>query len=383
MIQPQLQLAAALAALMLAAAAHAQEFHPRFNPFVELDEFGTPDFLYFAPADISDFGGIDPPRTGFYFSYDRMFLNVDRPDGVPSMGDGNDGDFAWGNRIDGGYMSDCHTGWGFSAHHMDGPNEGLVTFQERLVPFNDDDDPPGSGGEPILQDRNPRNYDVTQSVNVLKYSSIELSRIWRRKQFHNGAVLEPFIGVRYMTVKDFGRRETYHRYAQNVVGDEVIPTDPRREGPYEDYLQDFFTSENSMFGGQLGVRLHKQSGHWLLSGEFRTFAVQNWQYYTHRFERTLTRSPLNDEVELEIHEQDIAHDYNEEFIWGGEVRAEASYQLTRSISLRSGLSVTHWGQGIGRGVVERAGILAQPLRFLDNDQNLTMAGVTFGVEINR
>jgi hypothetical protein len=381
--RPSSWLAAVIAVLSLAAGAHAQEFHSRLNPFVELDEFGTRDFQYFAPADITDFGGIDPPRTGFYFVYDRLYINTDRPNGVPSQGDGNDGDFGWGNRFDGGFWTEENVGWGFSATHLDGPNVNLVTFQERVSRFNEDDDPPGSGGEPILQDRNPRRYNVTQSINDFKFSSVELNRMWRRKQFHNGAVLEPFLGIRYMTLKDFGRRETYHRYAENTVGDEVVPTDPRREGPYEDYLQDFTTHENSMLGGQLGVRLHKQAGHWLLSGEFRAFAVQNFQYYTHRFERTLTRGDLESDVDLEIHEQTIDHDYNEEFVWGGEVRTEAAYQLTRSISLRMGLSVTNLGQGISRGVVERASILAAPLRFTDNDQSVTMAGVTFGVDINR
>jgi hypothetical protein len=275
-------------------------------------------------------------------------------------------------------------GWGISLLHLDGPNESLVTFQERLVPFNEDDDPPGSGGEPLLQDRNPRRYLLTDSINNLKFSSFELNRVWRRKQFHNGGVLEPFIGFRYMNFKDFGRRDNYTRYAEDIVGDEVPFTDPRREGPYEDYITERTLFENMMIGGQLGVRLHKQSGHWLLSGEFRAFAVENFQYFTHRTERFLTRSPLNDDIELEIHEESILHDNFNEFVWGGEVRGEASYQLTRDISLRTGFMVIALGQGIARGVFERTEV-QDPFPFLaaDRDQSTWMAGVTFGVSINR
>jgi hypothetical protein len=399
--RPHLWLAALMAVLSLADQARAQGyggnfatdardlpssgavFHARFNPFIEPDTFGDPDLQFFAPADVSDYGGIDPPSTGFYFTYDRLYINVDRPDGIASQGDGNNGDFGWGNRIDAGYWSEDHVGWGISASHLDGPNENLITFQERVSRFNEDDDPPGSGEEPILQDRNPRRYNVTQSINNATFSSFELNRMWRRKQFHNGAVLEPFVGGRFMTFKDYGRRDTYHRYAEDIVGDEVIPTDPRREGPYEDYLQDHTWHENSMVAGQLGVRLHKKSGHWLLSGEFRAFAAANFQYYSHKFERTLTRGPLEDEPELEIHEEFLDQDYNEEFVWGGEVRAEASYQLTRDISFRTGLMVTSLGKGIARGVVERDSILDFPRRITINDQAATLAGLTFGIEINR
>lgn len=377
-------LAAFVAVISLAASAGAQEFHNEINPFVELDEFGGHDFQFFAPAEVGDFGGIDPPNTGFYFTYDRLYINVDRPKGVPSFGDDHNGDFGWGNRIDAGYMTEEEVGWGISLTHLDGPNENLITFQERLQRFNEDDDPPGSGGEPILQDRNPRRYLLHDSINTMKFSSFELNRVWRRKQFHNGGVLEPFIGFRYMNFKDFGSRENYTRYAEDAVGDEVPFTDPRREGPYEDFISDRTVFENMMIGGQLGVRLHKQAGHWLLSSEFRAFAVENFQYFSHRTDRFLTRAELEDETELEIHEQTIVHDNFNEFVWGGEVRGEASYQLTRDISFRTGFMVTALGQGIARGVFHRTAV-QDPFPFLaaDRDQSVWMAGVTFGVTINR
>ncbi|MGH8245285.1 MAG: hypothetical protein ACREUU_02505, partial [Gammaproteobacteria bacterium] len=237
--RPHLWLAALMAVVSLAAGAHAQdfggnfatnehdvpttapEFHTRFNPFIEPDRF-DPDLQFFAPAQVSEFSGGEPPNTGFYFTYDRLYLNVTRPRGDISFTASDDGDFGWGNRIDGGFMGGDEVGWGFSAWHMDGPNVIDFSSQERLGRINEDDVPPGSGEEPILADRNPRRYIVADSVNTITMSSFELNRVWRRKQFHNGAVLEPFIGVRYETFKDYGRADNYHRYAADIIGNPIV-----------------------------------------------------------------------------------------------------------------------------------------------------------------
>jgi hypothetical protein len=76
--------------------------------------------------------------------------------------------------------------------------------------------------------------------------------------------------------------------------------------------------------------------------------------------------------ELEIFTRDRLYDENEEFVWGGEVRAEAAYELTRDISIRFGMVFLDLGQGIGRGT--------NPL---DNNQDVQIAGVTFGLTVNR
>jgi hypothetical protein len=399
--RPLSWLAAAVAVISLAAAAHAQErdanfatnehdvpstapqFHLAANPFIELDSF-DPDLQFFAPAEVGSFGGGEPPNTGFYITYDRMYINVTRPDGDDTF-ESNDGDFTWGNRFDAGFMScDC-VGWGMSAWHVDGPNDTNGVSQERLGRFNEDDDPPGSGDVPILRDRNPRIYDVVDSLNVARVSSFELNRIWRRKQFHNGAVLEPFLGVRYMTFKDFGRADNYHRFDSDAVGDPDLGS-PQFEGPWEIYTTRRNVFENSMLGGQLGVRLHKQSGHWLLSGEFRAIAMQNWQFLTQHVDTTSTR--VDDFAsggvpEIEIRDRkSTTSDFNE-FVWGGEVRGEAAYELTRDISLRFGFFLMDLGQGIGRSNVIRPFPFSDTTLITKNDQDVFMGGVTFGVTVNR
>ena len=61
-----------------------------------------------------------------------------------------------------------------------------------------------------------------------------------------------------------------------------------------------------------------------------------------------------------------------EFVWGGEVRAEASYELTRDINLRFGMVFIDLGQGIGRS-----------RDINDNNEDVQLAGLTFGLTINR
>ncbi|HUE70486.1 MAG TPA: hypothetical protein VMP01_06305 [Pirellulaceae bacterium] len=401
--RPHSWLAALLAAVSLTATAQAQdfanqyrelpatspEFHNRLNPFIEFDEF-DPDLQFFAPAEVTDFGGGEPPNTGFYVTYDRMYINASRPEGDPSFDDVGDGDFGWGNRWDVGYMTADHVGWGASIWHLNGPNELLSVWQERLGRFNEDDFPLGSGEEPVLNNRNDgsqlaRVYLVADSLNVIKVTNFELNRTWRRKQFHNGAVLEPFIGLRYMLIRDFGRADNYHRYDEDAVGNPIIGPEIF-EGPWEQYQTHRNVFENSMLGGQLGLRLFKQSGHWLLSGEFRAIALQNWQFLARHRDTTLTRVDdfnTGGLPEIIIEERFLQSTDFSEFVWGGEIRGEAAYELTRDISLRFGFFMMNLGQGIGRSNVIRPFPFADTALVAKNEQDLFLGGLTFGFTVNR
>ena len=141
-IRPFVWLAALVAVMGLAGTAQAEHF----DPFIEPGYFGQPDFQYFAPAEVGDFGGEEPPNTGIYFDYDRTYVNVTRPEGLASLDSGFDGDFTWGNRWEIGFMTEEHSGWQAVLWHLSGPNEYVENFQERLTRFNEDDDPrrPGS-----------------------------------------------------------------------------------------------------------------------------------------------------------------------------------------------------------------------------------------------
>ncbi|MEX2173238.1 MAG: BBP7 family outer membrane beta-barrel protein [Pirellulaceae bacterium] len=365
-IRPNVWLAALVAVLGWTGAASAQIY----QPFVDTGYFGQHDLQFFAPAEVGDFGGAEPPNTGLFFDYDRTYVNVNRPDGEISFGSSFDGDFTWGNRWELGYMTDEHSGWTGSIWHLSGPNEYVSRFQERLGRINDDD------LDPILQDRNPRSYDIRDSINVASFSSFEFNKTWRRKKFHNGSVLEPLLGFRYMKFKNFVRRENYQRFDEDILG-EPVPVPNTVDGTFEQYNQNTFVFENAMVGGQLGGRLFHQRGHWLLSADVRMFAAANFQQIATQRDERLTRYNAisgtgNPEVELELFKRARTYDQTDEFVWGGEVRAEASYEVTRDIALRFGFVFLDLAQGIGRS-----------RSIVNNNEDVQITGLTMGLTINR
>ena len=67
----------------------------RYLPFVDLNYFST-DSQFFAAADIDDYGGGPNPSTGWFATFDRMYMYVCRPNAEDSS---PQGDMTWGNRI--------------------------------------------------------------------------------------------------------------------------------------------------------------------------------------------------------------------------------------------------------------------------------------------
>lgn len=103
---------------------------------------------------------------------------------------------------------------------------------------------------------------------------------------------------------------------------------------------------NVMLMAQGGMRYQKRKGRWLLSTEARLFGGPNWQQYV--------------------------DDSKDEFVVGGEIRGEGTFIVTRDIGISVGFQVQHYGTGIARGTDQ-----------LQNDQDMTNAGVTFGLVFNR
>jgi hypothetical protein len=373
-----------------------------FQPFVDPGYF-NPDFQFFAPAEVYDFGGEEKPNTGIYVTFDRMYVNVTRPIDTPtpganhpippavppattvapfpgdpaqgfSFGSGNQGDFTWGNRMEIGYMKGDPSGWQAVIWRVNGPNENFSNA-DYVQRFTD------NAGTLILNVPVPGAVD---SVNDLKISNFELNKVFRLKPYHNGTTLEPIIGYRYMNVRDFFQRQSLLEFPGTsglpvfAVGDEFLQQLTHRS-----------IFENQLHGGQLGARLFRQRGHWMLSGQFTFFASANFQSLRVIDQQSIMANP---DLELidgtpedkinwfgagglngggDINRQ--LHNYRAtQFVFGGEVRGEASYELTRDINLRAGFVFMDLGQGIGRG---------DTLRF--NNQAVQMAGVTFGLTVNR
>ncbi|MDX1944957.1 MAG: hypothetical protein SFU86_06085 [Pirellulaceae bacterium] len=421
LIRPLACLAALLAVLGMAPAVRAQKHQPfidniKRGPTASAYTFPgyfEPDFQFFAPAEVDNFGGPEPANVGWYFTMDKVYWNISRPNVGPRDGqapgassvflvDNNvndfgvnpgsspwDGDFTWGNRFEIGYMTDERTGWNVVLHHLSGPNEYVENQQERINRFNEDDTDPTDPQFPI-SDRNPRYYILKDSVNVASFSSAEFNKVWRRKEFHNGTVLEPMVGVRIMNFKNFVRDDNYQRYdidpqSVDVVAnpnppppDLLVPPVPTVDGPVELLNSHYYTTSNNLLGGQIGARLFHQRSHWMLSGEVKFFGCANFQYFEQREDTTITvyddTASLGGAVTYENFQRQVGYDQRTQFTWGGEVRAEAAYELTREISFRFGMSFIDLGTGIGRG---------ESLQEKFARQDVQMAGLTMGVTVNR
>jgi hypothetical protein len=372
-------LAAIVVALAVAASASAQGMPPltqpgsdhfwEFQPFIDPGYFQS-DFQFFAPAEVNDFGGEEKPNYGFYVTFDRTDMLVSRPIDRYSFGSQTKSDNAWGNRMELGYMKGDPSGWQAVFWHVNGPNETFSSsdYLERYQNFDTTN--------PVTQQF--LTPGAIQSLNQLKMTAFELNKTFRLKPYHNGTILEPLIGYRYMNVRDYFRRDTL----QEVPGTVFTPPIPNTE-----FLQNsthFAQYINSMHGGQIGARIFRQRGHWLLSSEVRMFALANFQLLritnqqsiVPRQDFQLIDGVFNDPINFFGTGGDVnrlvSYQHATQFCFGGEIRGDASYELTRDINLRVGFTFLDMGQGIGRG---------DNLKF--NNQAVQMAGVTFGFTVNR
>ena len=371
------------------------------HPFADLDTFQS-DYQWFAPAEFGEFGGGDPPSTGWFATYDRVYLYMSRPDYdiLPQTGD-----WTWGNRFSLGYMSEEDHGWFSEIWRVGGPNYYDIVTVERVNVLEPDDeingDPNnvdlrggggGGGGTPAAnpqrfgvpeRDRNDpvteaRDYRLHDSINVATLSSFELNKSFRWKQLHYGATFEPFFGFRYMSYQDLHRRDEYARI-DGTTGVIVGQFPPTTQDP-NDLDDELFTTiqsrfDNHLVGGQLGGRIFKNKGRWLLSSEIRAFAFANFQYLE---TTTLSELTFYGAVGVDEAPEGVFYDSARtagtanEFAFGGEIRAEAAYELTRDLSVRFGGTVMLLDKGIGRGD-----------NIANNTEDVTMYGMTMGLDYRR
>ena len=286
-------------------------------------------------------------------------------------------------------MDDSKKGWLFTGWHIDGPNEDNVVITERMNRWMDTTDTGGTAGTttvlyPRRDDNNPltqeRDYLVTNSINVADLSGAELNRTWQLDQLHYGTFLTPFVGLRYVKFKDYYRRETYSRWDEDGFRTPVVPPiGVDALTATTEMLQSLEASvTNDMLGGQLGAHWAKDYRRWNFSGDFKAFALQNFQNWRHvtNTEVTIFGGALPQDGTVPdtvvMLQSDAGSDHDAEFVYGMELRFDAAYRLTRDISLRGGAEFLDFGQGIGRG-----------LDVADNNQDVIMYGFSMGVTWNR
>jgi len=134
---------------------------------------------------------------------------------------------------------------------------------------------------------------------------------------------------------------------------------------------------NNMFGGQLGLRYFQQRNAWTLSTDLRMFAMQNFVDYRRCIDTTQI---LYDQLgaggdsgpTVNQTFRTMYYGHGAEFVFGGEVRAEAAYQFTRDIQFNFGFTFMDIGKGVLRGA-----------EFTQKGEDVVMCGVNVGVNINR
>ncbi len=357
---------------------------PAYHPFAEPLEF-DPDWQFFAPVDVDSMLEKSPRKrahTGWFATYDRTNMWVSRPETEASR---NTGDFGWGNRFDVGFMTGERTGWLASFRHMGGPNVYDTIYQERINRVNTDDtnsltDPV----QPFIDVNDPqlgtRVYVLEDSLNVFSMSNFEINKTWRREPYRYGGIIEPMVGFKYATVDDFAVNESYNRFT-NLITAPLDP--PTASTQLETMISNQTRVKNQMVGGQLGARYFTHYDRWTVSGELRAFSMANFQSANRATRAYTTEYSGGPAINVDVVATNYTtgtgfeHATNTEFVFGFEARAEAAYQLTKAFSVRGGIDVIDFAGGIWRGANFTA-LKGQP-----TDQDLQMAGYTFGIEFNR
>lgn len=306
---------------------HSDPYQPDLmQPFIAPDTFDL-DYQFFAPAEIDLYGDDVPLRNGWWAQYSRMYLAVSRADAEAAP---YKMDKTWGNRYDIGYMTEEDHGWMFTVSNLGGPNNPVRLIQQ---------------GGPTLPG-GPR-----ESGPFTRFNNVELNKVFRLKPFHNGSVMELFIGARYVNFED-------STFSQNVIFNPITGITT--------VIDNADNSQNNLIGGELGARWYKRKGRWTLSADGRAYAAPNFQQQNGVTQIFLFVDPTADPISYERILRGSGS--NDSFVPAGELRVEAEYDVTRDLSLNAGFNFIYFGRGM--------------FRLVNDDQSVAMAGVTFGIVYN-
>ncbi len=352
-----------------------------------------PDFHWFEPVYDMDLADMKPSKragTGWFASYDRIALYASRPE----IDDPNRSetllDRGWGHRYEIGYMlPDKDTGWMFNWTTFE-LGQFQTTRQQRLNLRNTDDQNFFQG--PLVGATNfwpfpdgnnvgflDRFYDIQDCGNVMQFDSYELNKMWRLEPYHYGGILEPLVGVRWMRLDDTNAFQSY----QSTI--DAIPLVLPSGNDGERLTTNANVTENEMLGGQLGFRYRKYRERFTFMADFRAFFGGNYQSSRAQTTTETTEYAGTAENDAVLRNTSTATDpiytRNEEFFVGFDVRGQVGYQLTKLIKVRAGFQVLDIGRGVWRGgppISSGRNVLEGG----DNDQDVFLAGGTFGLDLN-
>lgn len=364
------------------------DFGSLYDPFCDLDT------NWFEPiqCDCPE----RPLNSGWFFEYSRVNLRVSRPrdtsnpvytpiGGVTPLtsiyqgqSEGSDyqGDWAWGNRFDFGWQSEEGTGIWFVARKMDSPDE-RITFDN--IDLNLDDG--------LRLDNEPWGPSFA-TVNGLRMWGFELNKIWRLAPTPRGTVIEPFVGPRYIKLRDHSdRTDVFSNIQENLRF-------PLTNAPNAttlrmldfNYQQAVTSTDNDLFGGQFGMRSRWRRGRWQITSDVRGLAFWNHQQRESRIDNETQQEPFAATYDAagnltgfgQVAGAPVVQDFNQQFttesnntfVYGGELNLQAAFELTQGFAVTFGGEILAFADGIGRGL---EGV----------DDSLVMTGFTLGFTLNR
>lgn len=376
----------ACAFLALAPVAKAQDFLPLAAP-TEFD----PDWQWFAPVDADELSENSLRKRGnfgWFVNHDRMKIWVTRPDASVNNQPGTTdmaGDIVGGHRTDLGFVRENGSGWTFNYSKLTNLSTYHGFIAERVNRVNTGQTNPANNNVvfvPVVDANDhflrQRAYNVADSLNVGGYWNFEINKTWRRSPYRYGGVLEPLVGIKYANFTDFTQDQQYTR-SQNLI---TQPAAPLTASTQLETLQSWETTNlNRLVGGQIGFRYFNNYHRWRIGTEFRTFLAANFQttsFTRNTYNTEYTGAPAtNVAVAATSTNSVLSYTTKERATWGFDARLDAAYQVTKYIGLRSGVQVINLAQGIRRGGTSIAGASSA------RDQNVFMAGLTVGIELNR
>jgi len=295
------------------------------------------DARLFAPLTLDEIQNKRDKPSGFYFTYDRTYLSVSRPDpttNVNAAAVATGQDFVWGNRFDFGFVQENQSGWGMQILKSEG--SFFSTGQDILVP----------------------NPFMTNNT----FTNIEVSRFFRQ-ELSSGATFEPYFGFRYQGIND------------DTIEDSIVTFQTANDiNRFTQFIK------NDSFGGHVRARYSRPYGRWTYRVDTALAAGYNSQRYTATdivqsgatitvFESTFENSGFTPTLDLSV---------------------DAAYALTRDVNLRAGVQIYHVWAGILRADTRRTSL--NPFSAFDTspsgitslvDQSYSALGFTFGVEWRR
>ncbi len=294
------------------------------------------DAQLFAPLTLDDIRLKPQGNTGWYFTYDRTYLSVSRPEATSTVNanavaTGND--FVWGNRFDLGNMSE--TGQGWTLNWLNSEGSFFSNGQDELI-------------------ANPMMTRTT-------FANVELSRLFRQ-ELSNGGLMEPYFGVRWQGLND------------ESIEDTIVPFFSDADG--NRFKQ---RTTNSSFGGHIGSRYSRSIGRWSYRADLALAAGYNSQRY-------LASDMIFGPDSVAVFEATFN---DNSFLPTLDLGMDAAYHVTRDIALRVGVQALHVWDGVVRADTRTTGLnpfsafgVGEQVTGI-RDQSFTAVGFTFGLEWRR